>query len=439
MNFYRRFPYTNLNDINLDWIIKKVKALIGLVDEKQDKPDNAGTAGQVLGLDENLNPVWLDQTGGGGTTNYNNLLNKPRIESVTLSGNKTAAELGLAKITEIPSPASSGTPEMDGTASNGASSHYARADHVHPTDTTRAAAALLETYVRPNLLDNWYFVGGGSQLGYGRFPINQRGQTVYQTVGASAIDRWKLNTAGAPSVTITSDGLTLATGSDSGEWCLLQDVAVSSLVGKTLTATIKVESITGQGFVDIYMNPVSSNAVTFTAPGVYSTSTTIPAGTTRIRFVIGAPSSMVVSAVKLEIGTTQTLTHLVNDVWVLNEVPDYPEQLAKCQAYYIRFTNYTAPGYITTGSTAYRMKITLPVSMARVPTPVISSYVCRLVTGAYSAHTGAYPGSAPTTLWVDPNYGTSNFSIQDTISEASTDLNNAPCVFEIYGLELSAE
>ncbi len=34
--------------------------------------------------------------GGGGTTNYNNLENKPQIGGVTLQGNKTASELGLA-------------------------------------------------------------------------------------------------------------------------------------------------------------------------------------------------------------------------------------------------------------------------------------------------------------------------------------------------------
>lgn len=185
MSFYRRFPYTTLNDINLDWIIKKVKALIGVVDEKQDKPDTAGTAGQVLGLDENLNPAWLDQTGGGGgTTNYNNLTNKPQIEGVTLSGNKTAAELGLARASDVPTKtsdltndsgfvnaseaaaaapvqsvnglsggdvhiaipsASSALPQMDGVASAGTNfSQFARGDHVHPTDTSRQAALTAE-------------------------------------------------------------------------------------------------------------------------------------------------------------------------------------------------------------------------------------------------------------------------------------------------------
>lgn len=36
------------------------------------------------------------ETGGGGTTDYNNLENKPSINGMTLSGNKTASDLGLA-------------------------------------------------------------------------------------------------------------------------------------------------------------------------------------------------------------------------------------------------------------------------------------------------------------------------------------------------------
>lgn len=43
----------------------------------------------------------------------------------------------FAKTTDLPS-ASSTTPSMDGTASSGSSSDYARADHAHPTDTSRA-------------------------------------------------------------------------------------------------------------------------------------------------------------------------------------------------------------------------------------------------------------------------------------------------------------
>lgn len=38
----------------------------------------------------------------------------------------------------VPAAASSGTPAMDGTASSGSSTQYARADHVHPSDTSKA-------------------------------------------------------------------------------------------------------------------------------------------------------------------------------------------------------------------------------------------------------------------------------------------------------------
>jgi hypothetical protein len=49
-----------------------------------------------------------------------------------------------------------------------------------------------------------------------------------------------------------------------------------------------------------------------------------------------------VIAVKLELGSEQTLAHNEgteeSPVWVLNEIPDYGEELAKCQRYYQRIS-----------------------------------------------------------------------------------------------------
>ena len=66
---------------------------------------SGGSAGQVLakasGTDYDTH--WVNQSGGGGgTSDYSDLSNKPQIEGVTLSGNKTAAQLGLAKASDIP-------------------------------------------------------------------------------------------------------------------------------------------------------------------------------------------------------------------------------------------------------------------------------------------------------------------------------------------------
>ena len=39
------------------------------INSKQDAPSSSGTAGQVLGLNNSLKPVWVDQSGGGGSGN----------------------------------------------------------------------------------------------------------------------------------------------------------------------------------------------------------------------------------------------------------------------------------------------------------------------------------------------------------------------------------
>lgn len=58
---------------------------------------------------------------GSGTTNYNDLDNKPQINSVTLQGNKTASELGLVGTSDIPVTSvngETGAVVLDGTEIN---------------------------------------------------------------------------------------------------------------------------------------------------------------------------------------------------------------------------------------------------------------------------------------------------------------------------------
>ena len=143
---FENFPYTNFHDLNLDWIIQKImdayspdnpppvgmvasvngktgivvltgediKAAAGDPDSiktildnlaagKQDAPAAAGSSGQFLGLDVNGDPVWATPS-GSGTTDYNDLTNKPQVAGVTLSGNKTLSDLGAQ-----PAPAAAGT------------------------------------------------------------------------------------------------------------------------------------------------------------------------------------------------------------------------------------------------------------------------------------------------------------------------------------------
>ena len=139
----------------------------------------------------------------------------------------------------------------------------------------------------PNLLDNWYF----------KNPVNQRGASGTISTAGYFFDRWKLVSG---SVTINSGGIVL-----NGTIAHVLEYAV----GQTVTATV----LTPDGVTDV--TPVYDDETkTFTV----------------------TTQGKTIRAVKLELGTEQTLAHQENGAWVLNEIPDYGDQLRRCQRYYQR-------------------------------------------------------------------------------------------------------
>lgn len=136
----------------------------------------------------------------------------------------------------------------------------------------------------PNLLDNWYFGN----------PVNQRGASGTISTEGYFFDRWKLVSG---SVTINSGGIVL-----NGTIAQVLEYAA----GQTVTATV----LTPDGVTDV--TPVyDDDTKTFTV----------------------TTQGKTIRAVKLELGTQQTLAHQENGAWVLNEIPDYGEQLRRCQRY----------------------------------------------------------------------------------------------------------
>lgn len=113
-------------------------------------------------------------------------------------------------------------------------------------------------------------------------------------------------------------------------------------------------------------------------------------------------SDVTVLAAKLELGPTQTLAHQENGNWVLNEVPEYGEQLARCQRYFVRYT-FDTQRFIgvlnidsANGGQGY---INVPVPMRATPT--ISGPL-----GAYSADNNiliniAVVGSKGGLIWIN--------------------------------------
>lgn len=100
-------------------------------------------------VDDNSGSVTVDTA--LSTTSTNPVQNKVVTAAINAkytkpSGGIPASDLASGVIPSVPSPASS-APAMDGTAAVGSSTDYARADHVHPTDTSRAAASDLATKI----------------------------------------------------------------------------------------------------------------------------------------------------------------------------------------------------------------------------------------------------------------------------------------------------
>lgn len=62
---------------------------------------SSGTKIATVNVDGTPTDLYAPSGGSGGTSDYSELENKPSIEGVTLSGNKTASDLGLDKASEL--------------------------------------------------------------------------------------------------------------------------------------------------------------------------------------------------------------------------------------------------------------------------------------------------------------------------------------------------
>lgn len=218
-------------------------------------------------------------------------------------------------------------------------------------------------FTRKNLLDNWYFVGGGDQQGAGIFPINQKKQTNYSTLNGVTIDCWKLRNEDG-NLAIGSAGITKSRTDATKFGGVVQGIenGVSSLAGKTVTFSVLISAIS----VDKSWIAISNgNQVQYVGTliaakacesvGLHTLTTVIPDNLTNrnLNFWITAGNitasalpagtgSVTIAAAKVEIGDTQTLAHLENGVWVLNELPDYTTQLLRCQRFFRVFTSTSA-------------------------------------------------------------------------------------------------
>lgn len=170
--------------------------------------------------------------------------------------------------------------------------------------------------VNPHLLINWYFGN----------PVNQRGASFVEN--DYGLDGWK-GTYG-----VNANG---TMGFNSSGFAIqgLEDSVKSILDGMMLTASILY--VNGTLHIGTAVYTKTGNAHNFIDSGSIQFNNQADGN-----ILLYAQSADQIKAVKLELGSQQTLAHQENGVWVLNEIPKFGEQLAACQRYYQVYTTAAA-------------------------------------------------------------------------------------------------
>lgn len=242
----------------------------------------------------------------------------------------------------------------------GATAPYEAGDNISITGriiTTKAFPC------NPNLLDNWYFGN----------PVNQRGQTSYAGVGYT-IDRF---VSGGGLLELSSGNI--ACTATAGGQVYRQPISPDlrrALAGEKMTFSILCSEISGNwmltdtsGFADVHADvKIDSKLKSWTF-------TVSPGEETGALgwWAEKAGERIAIRAVKLELGSQQTLCHKEYGEWVQNEIPDFGTELLKCQRYYYRvhYTQYQTINMAYEDTTYAFIMLPLPVAM-RIENPVLT-------------------------------------------------------------------
>lgn len=269
--------------------------------------------------------------------------------------------------------------------------------------------------VNRNLLDNAYFAN----------PINQRGQTEYTGAGYT-IDRWKVTGNSVMTILVEDDGIKFIGGGTDNFLQVLDGAKVHR--GKTFTLSILVSEFSSPSPLKLrirYGNYaiVAETSITgtglFSVTGTFNTTMEMNPMVTISNGDDNENIGLKIQAAKLELGTQQTLAHQENGVWVLNEIPNYAEELAKCQRYFVNL-NPGHGGYFTIGS---GFVIDATVAEIIAPIPVEMRIIPQVITGGFAISSTS--GEAVATFAAPYNCGASAVNLHCDIIGGTA---GAPCI-----------
>lgn len=264
----------------------------------------------------------------------------------------------------------------------------------------------------PNLLDNWYFGNA----------VNQQEVNEYSSAGYT-IDRWRLidtNTG----IYYSYGDLTLYHKGKSEYYtadAILQQpfdyFTSKQLFGKTITVSI----LTTDNQLIMTTGVLPTTAVT-TNTGFNKYEKGLGVGLYKTKrdyafFTFGSNSTTedkTILAVKAELGSQQTLAHKENGQWILNEIPNYREQLLRCLEYFHRWraaketlsitgtknTTCIATGFAVANNRA-RLILNTPVRMNNSSNNkiILSDMAIMSVSGTSFIHTQINDLNPTTILW----------------------------------------
>ena len=251
-------------------------------------------------------------------------------------------------------------------------------------DSEETIAEHYRQFCNQNLLDNWYFAN----------PVNQKGQMEYTGSGYT-IDRWR---SYGTKVSINDGYISLSTEGNP-TFCQKSEL---DLYDKTLTFSVLLANgslCTGTGI--LASDTAWKNTTLYEDSSIKLwLQNSNPLFNTAIDIKGNTPVDLV--AAKLEFGSSQTLAHKEGSKWVLNEIPDYATELAKCQRYqaiysYPQTNGFGNATYIAVGiansTTTARFSIETPAPLRTKPAVSMDGfYALRKTLGRVKA-------SAATPLW----------------------------------------
>lgn len=181
----------------------------------------------------------------------------------------------------------------------------------------------------PNLLINSYFQN----------LVNQRGQTEYINSIGYTIDGWATSNSNTR-ISVGDGVLAVASTVETATPYLRQNLKEKThILGKTVTFSALMQDGTLHTATSkLPSSYTATNTLYCAKSGVFDILVTASSVHARVSAQTGGSNSFI--AVKLELGYVQTLAHRdENGNWVLNEIPDYGDELRKCQRYYQLFSS----------------------------------------------------------------------------------------------------